>query len=271
MVRAELVEPTISPVLELRGAGQRFAETGWVLEDISLAIAPGECVALLGPSGAGKSTLLSWFNGARRPTVGDVWVLGEPLNQVRSPRRRRLQQQVGTIYQQFHLINNLSVLHNVNAGNLGRWPLWKTVWSLLWPLNQRQCLELLEQVGIPDKIFDVVGRLSGGQQQRVAIARVLMQNPQAILADEPVASLDPERSRQVLALLTQLCRSHGKTLVASLHTVDLAQQFFDRAIALQDRRILFDKPMAAVTEKDLRYLYRSPSGADTKLEIDKLG
>ncbi len=243
--------------LALRGAGQRFSEAGWALRDIDLAIAPGECVALIGPSGAGKSTLLSWLNGGRVPTAGEVWVLGESLNRLRSPQRRRLQQQVGTVYQQFHLINNLSVLHNVNAGNLGHWPLWKTLWSLLWPLNTRQCLGLLDQVGIPDKLYESVGRLSGGQQQRVAIARVLMQNPAVILADEPVASLDPERSRAVLELLTNLCRDRGKTLVASLHTVDLAQQFFDRAIALQNGRILFDKPMATVTDQDLKQLYQT--------------
>ncbi|MEM1427589.1 MAG: ATP-binding cassette domain-containing protein, partial [Cyanobacteria bacterium P01_H01_bin.130] len=121
--------------LALRGAGQRFSEAGWALRDIDLAIAPGECVALIGPTGAGKSTLLSWLNGGRVPTAGEVFVLGQSLNRLRSPQRRRLQQQVGTVYQQFHLINNLSVLHNVNAGNLGHWPLWKTLLSLLWPLN----------------------------------------------------------------------------------------------------------------------------------------
>lgn len=245
-----------SPVLELRGAGQRFAEASWALRDISVAIAPGERVALIGPSGAGKSTLLSWLNGSRQPTVGEVVVLDQALYKFSSSRRRKLQRQIGTIYQQLHLINNLSVLHNVNAGRLGYWPIWKTILSLLVPINAPQCHELLEQVGIAEQLYKPLGQLSGGQQQRVAIARVLMQDPQIVLADEPVSSLDPERARAIVALLTKLCRDRGKTLVASLHTVDLAQKYFDRAIALQDGKILFDKPMAKVTDEDLRQLYQ---------------
>ncbi|MEM9244240.1 MAG: phosphonate ABC transporter ATP-binding protein [Cyanobacteria bacterium P01_F01_bin.153] len=244
-------------VLEIRGAGQRFDEAGWALQDISLAIASGERVALIGPSGAGKSTLLSWLNGSRSPTVGEVVVLGQSLHRLNTSRRRKVQRQIGTIYQQFHLINNLSVLHNVNAGRLGYWPLWKSILSLLVPVNVAPCRQLLEQVGIGEQIYKPLTQLSGGQQQRVAIARVLMQDPQVVLADEPVSSLDPERSRAIVDLLTQLCDDRGKTLLVSLHTVDLAQKYFDRAIALQNGKILFDKPMAAVTDQDLSQLYES--------------
>ncbi len=244
-------------MLEIRGAGQRFNEAGWALRDISLGVAPGERVALIGPSGAGKSTLLSWLNGSRFPTVGEIVVLGQSLHRLNTSRRRKVQRQIGTIYQQFHLINNLSVLHNVNAGRLGYWPLWKSILSLLVPVNVPHCRQLLDQVGIGEQIYKPLTQLSGGQQQRVAIARVLMQNPQIVLADEPVSSLDPERSRAIVDLLTQLCSDRGKTLVASLHTVDLAQKYFDRAIALKNGRLLFDKPMAAVTSQDLSQLYES--------------
>jgi phosphonate transport system ATP-binding protein len=223
------------------------------LTQITLQIQPGERVALVGPSGAGKSTLLQLLNGSLSPSQGELKIFGEILS--RSPRRRQLQQQIGTIYQQFHLVESLRVIHNVNAGHLGRWPFWKSMISLISPRDRAIALAALQQVGIPEKINDRTDRLSGGQQQRVAIARVLVQNPRVILADEPIASLDPNLSHEVMALLCQLCTDSNRTLVVSLHDVALARQHCDRMIGLQNGRIIFDQPTMDVTDRQLAQLY----------------
>jgi phosphonate transport system ATP-binding protein len=223
------------------------------LTQITLQITAGERVALVGPSGAGKSTLLQLLNGSLSPSQGELKVFGEILS--RSSRRRQLQQQIGTIYQQFHLVESLRVIHNVNAGHLGRWPFWKSVISLIFPRDRAIALAALQQVGIPEKINDRTDQLSGGQQQRVAIARVLVQNPRVILADEPIASLDPNLSHEVMALLCQLCTDSNRTLVVSLHDVALARQYCDRMIGLQNGRIVFDQPTGDVTDRQLAQLY----------------
>jgi phosphonate transport system ATP-binding protein len=150
----------------------------------------------------------------------------------------------------------LAVIHNVNAGQLGRWSLGKAVWSLLWPQATATAAEALAQVGIADKLYARTDRLSGGEQQRVAIARVLVQDPTVLLADEPIASVDPTRARDLMDRLRQLCRETGKTLVVSLHDVAFARSHCDRIIGLQRGRVQFDLPTAAVTTAHVEALYR---------------
>lgn len=223
------------------------------LEDVSIAIAPTERVALIGPSGAGKSTLLSLCNGSLSPTHGAIAVLGQSLSQVRSRQRRQLQRQIGTVYQQHQLVDNLSVIHNVNAGNLGRWPLWKSLWSLVWPQEVAKAGQALSQLGLADKLYARTDRLSGGQQQRVALARVLVQDPAIILADEPVSSVDPARSHDIMRQLCEL--GQNRTLVVSLHDVELAKEYCDRIIGLRQGRLIFDLPSNAVSPEHLTALY----------------
>lgn len=227
------------------------------LQSVSLAIAPGESVALVGPSGAGKSTLLSLLNGSLSPTSGDVWVLGRSLSTLSGSQRRQVQRQVGTIYQQHNLVANLPVVHNVNAGHLGHWPGWKALWSLAWPQQVEVAHQALTQLGLADKMYARTDRLSGGQQQRVALARVLVQNPEIILADEPVASVDPARSHDMMALLTQCVSELGenRTLLISLHDVDLAKTYCDRIIGLRQGHLIFDLPSTAVSDEQLARLY----------------
>ena len=224
---------------------------------MNLAIAAGERVALVGPSGAGKSTLLSLLNGSLMPTEGEVWVLARSLNKLSGQSRRKLQRQIGTVYQQHNLVANLSVIHNVNAGHLGRWPLWKAVVSLIWPQQVLVAQQALTQLGLGDKLYARTERLSGGQQQRVALARVMVQNPAIVLADEPVASVDPARSHNVMQLLCDSVRQLGqdRTLVVSLHDVALAKAYCDRIIGLRQGQIQFDLPSAAVGEQQLTRLY----------------
>ncbi|MEB3295840.1 MAG: ATP-binding cassette domain-containing protein, partial [Synechococcales bacterium] len=219
----------------------------------------------VGSSGAGKSTLLQLLNTTLTPTQGEMMLLGLNVRQVRSQSRHHLQRQVGMIYQQFHLVESLKVIHNVNAGHLGRWSLWKALVSLLFPLEVATARQALVQVGIPEKLFARTDTLSGGQQQRVAIARVLVQDPVVILADEPIASLDPTLSQEVMELLCQLCDEKGRTLVVSLHDVQLARRYCDRMIGLRQGQILFDVPSDRVTDAMMTHLYQLSDGSDEML------
>jgi phosphonate transport system ATP-binding protein len=244
-----------SPIFELHQVSHQFGQF-LALHQVSLTIYPGDRVALVGSSGAGKSTLLKLLNGTLIPSQGEVWALGHALNRLSSNQLRRLQRQIGTVYQQFHLVDNLAVIHNVNAGHLGRWTVFKAALSLIYPLEVKTAASALARVGIPEKLYARTDRLSGGQQQRVAIARVLVQNPKVILADEPVSSLDPELSREVMDLLRDLAKEQGKTLVVSLHSIDLALSHCDRIVGLREGRILFDVPAPSVTTAMIDELYR---------------
>lgn len=244
-----------TPIFELRNVSMKFGPFS-ALRNIDLRIDAGERVALVGSSGAGKSTLISLLNGTLLPTSGQVWALGQNLAALSPGKLRQVQRQIGTVYQQFHLVNNLKVIHNVNAGHLGRWSFFKAVFSLVWPLEVNLAAQTLAQVGIPEKLYERTGQLSGGQQQRVAIARVLVQQPEAILADEPISSLDPERSREVMDLLRELSQITGKTLVTSLHAIDFARSHCDRIVGLRAGAVLFDAPAAQVTPEMIERLYK---------------
>jgi phosphonate transport system ATP-binding protein len=249
MTRADSVIFELNNVTHSYGAGP-------VLSNVSLRLRAGERVALVGPSGAGKSTLLGLLSGALRPTHGEARILGREFASLSPADARRLQRQIGSIYQQLHLVDNLRVIHNVNAGRLGYWPLWKSIVSLIWPLDTERAAEALAQVGIAEKLYERTDSLSGGQQQRVAIARVLAQHPAAILADEPISNIDPERSREIMDLLRDLCLKLGKTLVVSLHAIGFARSHFQRVVGLRAGRVVFDLPPADLRENVIESLYR---------------
>ncbi|MBV5257635.1 ATP-binding cassette domain-containing protein [Synechococcus moorigangaii CMS01] len=225
------------------------------LEGLNFQIYPGEKVGLIGASGAGKSTLLSLLNGQQRPTEGELLAWGEPLAKLSPRQRRRLQRRIGTVYQQFNLVESLAVIHNVNAGHLGRWSFPKAAFSLILPCDRPLAAAALQQVGIPEKLFARTSELSGGQKQRVALARVLVQDPAVILADEPIASLDPQLSQAIMDLLVHLCDTQGKTLVVSLHSLEFARSHCDRLIGLKGGKILFDQPTVTVSEAQITHLY----------------
>jgi phosphonate transport system ATP-binding protein len=255
-LRSAIEPPNPPPVFELHHASRKFG-TFPALEDINFSVEPGERVALVGSSGAGKSTLIRLLNGTLFPTSGEVRVLGQDLTRLNPGELRRVQGQVGTIYQQFHLVDNLRVVHNVNAGHLADWSFAKSLVSLVRPMEVGTVQTALEQVGIPEKIYERTDRLSGGQQQRVAIARVLIQDPQAILADEPISSLDPQISQEIMDLLLDLSRRSGKTLFSSLHAIDYALSHYERIIALQAGRMLFDTRADLVTPEMIASLYQA--------------
>jgi phosphonate transport system ATP-binding protein len=243
------------PVFRLQRVAKVFGGPA-VLSDINLRIERGEQVALVGPSGAGKTTLIGLLNGTLHPTNGEVHILGQDVSRMSPAARRQVQREIGTIHQQFHLVNNLRVVHNVNAGHLGRWSFARALVSLFWPLEVDVAHRALEQVGIPEKLYEITAHLSGGQQQRVALARALVQDPQVLLADEPIASLDPERGRELMDLLRRLSLDMQKTLVTSIHSVEFARSHFQRVVGLRDGRIAFDCAAPEVTATMLDDLYR---------------
>jgi phosphonate transport system ATP-binding protein len=255
-LRLEIITKNQQPIFELVHASRRFGDFP-ALEDINFKVYPGEQVALVGPSGAGKSTLIRLLNGTLFPTLGEVWVLGRELERLKARELRQIQGKIGTIYQQFHLVDTLRVIHNVNAGHLGSWGFGKSLLSLVRPMELDTAYEALEQVGIPEKLYERTDRLSGGQQQRVAIARVLVQNPEAILADEPISNLDPELSKEIMDLLLDLSRRSGKTLVSSLHAIEFALSHYERIIGIREGSLLFDCPAEQVTTEMIKFLYQA--------------
>jgi len=226
------------------------------LEDIDLDVATGERVALVGPSGAGKSTLLGLLNGTVRPSAGRVEVLGRDLASLGPRELRAVQRRIGAVRQQFDLVGPLRVVHNVNAGRLGRWSLARAAWSLVSPRGVAEAEAALGRVGIPEKLHERTDRLSGGQQQRVALARVLVQDPDAILADEPISSLDPARGREVMDLLRDVAAERGRTLVVSVHAFAYALSHCHRVVGLRHGRVLFDAPAEGVDAAMAGPLYR---------------
>lgn len=243
------------PQYALRQVSVRFGELV-ALDDINLKISAGERVALVGPSGAGKSTLLRLLNGTLFPSAGSIEILGQNLTRLRMRELRKLQSRIGTVYQQFHLVGNLGTIHNINAGHLGKWSLPHALLSLVRPLEVERARQALELVGIPEKLYVRTDQLSGGQQQRVAIARVLVQDPAVILADEPISSLDPERSREIMDLLLNLSQNLARTLVVSLHSVGYAFSHCSRMIGLRQGRVVFDRPTRDVSAEMVSELFR---------------
>ncbi|WP_299444792.1 phosphonate ABC transporter ATP-binding protein [uncultured Phycicoccus sp.] len=240
------------PAVRLTGATRRFGDRTAV-DAVDLTIHQGERVALLGPSGAGKSTLLALLNASLRPTSGTVEVLGADLATLTGPALRVVQRRVGTIGQRLDLVDQVRVLHNVNAGRLGRWSTGRSLLALALPRPDPVVVSALEAVGLGWAVHERTERLSGGERQRVAIARLLVQDPELVLADEPVSSLDPSRASEVLGLLR--AATPDGTLVVSLHQPELARRHCTRAIGLQQGRVVLDRPADELDDALLAELY----------------
>ncbi len=223
------------------------------LHPLSLDVGRGAAVAVAGPSGSGKTTLLHLIAGVIQPDSGTIDLDGRRLADL-APGRD-LSGLVGVIHQQLDLVPHLSVIHNVLAGRLGRWSLARSLWSLVSPRDRDTAVAALERVGLADRLYERTSRLSGGEQQRVAIARLLLQDPLVIVADEPVAALDPARAADLMGLLVTVARESGKTLVASLHSIELARGHFDRLIGLRQGQVSFDAPVSEVSDETLDGLY----------------
>lgn len=241
----------------LDGVGLSHANGFAALADVSLAAARGERIAVIGPSGAGKTTLLRLLGAALRPTAGGITLLDADPWALPADALRRLRARLGVVHQAPPLPQRQRVVTAVLAGRLGQWPLWKSIASLVYPLDISGARAALARLDLGDRLFDRCDRISGGQLQRVGIARVLYQQPDLILADEPVSALDPTLAQQTVRMLVQDAAARGATLVASLHAVDLALTEFPRVVGVRDGRIVFDLPATAVSEAQLRELYAS--------------
>jgi phosphonate transport system ATP-binding protein len=220
----------------------------------SITVPKGQFLVLLGPSGAGKSTLLRCLNGLVRPTQGDITIegWGSIFQSGRTLREHRMR--TGMIFQQHHLIDRLTALQNVMIGRIGAHGTFRSLFPL--PRSDRiVALQSLERVGLIERALDRADKLSGGQQQRIGIARAMAQRPQIVLADEPVASLDPATGEKVLADLHRICREDGITAIVSLHQVDLARRFADRVIGLVNGRIVFDGSVSQLGQTTLDGIY----------------
>ena len=251
-----MIRPAAPYAFLLQGVSVHFGAIA-ALRDVDLHVAPGEAVAVVGPSGAGKSTLLRVLNGMVRPSAGTVLVDGANLGRLSRAALRRVRASIGFVHQDLSLIPNVRVSQNVLAGRLGRQGTLRSVASLLRPPKRElaEAYEILERVGIPEKLFERTDKLSGGQQQRVAVARALFQEPAALLADEPVSSVDPARARDTVDLLTRISREEGLTLCMSIHNLELAREFFPRLVGLRAGRIQFDRPSAEIGDGAFRTLY----------------
>ncbi len=224
------------------------------LSSLSFSIKQGELVALVGPSGAGKTTLLNSIAGLVPLQSGELLIDSKPLLSYK--KTKLFARKVGVIRQQFDLIGPLAVIHNVLAGRLADWGLFKSLFSLLVPQEKAHAIKALNRVGLADKAYEITSSLSGGEQQRVAMARLMVQKPEVILADEPVASLDPARAEDVLVMLTKIVIEEKQTLIASLHSVEFARKYFTRIISLKNGEIFFDLPTEEVTDELLDELYQ---------------
>ncbi len=249
------------PAVQVRDLRKSFARCN-ALDGVGLSVDQGEMVALIGASGSGKSTLLrhvAGFLAADRGT-GEVTVLGRAVQrQGRIVRDiRRIRSQIGFVFQQFNLVGRLSVMNNVLAGVLHRIPLWRRLTMRFTVAERQAALEALAAVGMEQFAWQRASTLSGGQQQRAALARALVQGARIVLADEPIASLDPESARNVMEILARMNREQGITVVVSLHQVQMALRYCPRTVALHLGRVVYDGPSAALTPELLSQLY----GAD---------
>jgi len=225
--------------------------------EVSLTIASGERVALIGPSGGGKTTLLRLLGTQIGATTGEVTVLGKRPERLTERALRQLRTRIGFLPQGLGLVGKLRVIQNVISGRAGRRSLLGSLRDLCLPqLAEREAIhQLLQRVGIAEKLYDRTDALSGGQQQRLALARALYQRPEILLADEPVSGVDPARARSLLELLTRLTREEELTLVASIHHLELAKRYFDRLIGLKAGRVVYDGAPEDLAPHALEDLY----------------
>jgi phosphonate transport system ATP-binding protein len=258
--------------IEVRQLTKTFGTGRKALDAVDLTIEKGEMVALIGASGSGKSTLMRLVAGLvagdRKGTHdGSILVNGRAVQEKGRIGRevRDIRSEIGFVFQQFGLVNRMSVLTNTLAGALGRLPQWRTVLKLFPHADRDLAMAALARVGVADWAYERAGTLSGGQQQRVAIARTLVQKAPVVMADEPIASLDPTASRNVMEILQRINREDGITVVVTLHQVDYAVRYCPRTVALRRGRIVYDGPSAELTPQLLGELYAGDQEAAAAL------
>lgn len=230
------------------------------LRNINISASAGEAIAIIGSSGSGKTSLLSLIATSLRPSSGSISVLNIDPWAISKRQLQRLRSQIGLVHQAAPIPPKQRVITAVLAGRLGQWPLWRSLLSLIYPVDIAGPESYLEKLGLADRLFDRCDQLSGGQLQRVGVARVLYQRPNILLADEPVSAMDPVLSDVTIQCLLEDACTRDACFVASLHAVDIALRWFPRIIGLKDGEIFFDLPAAQVSEDLLKQLYASERG-----------
>jgi len=225
------------------------------LKNINLELNENEFVVIVGLSGAGKSTLIRSINQLVKPNEGELWIEGKNTLTFKESQLRQLRTEIGMIFQNYNLVKRMSVLRNVLSGRLGQTNTFRTLLGLFSTEDRELALNSLKKVGIEDKAYVRADQLSGGQQQRVSIARALTQQPKIILADEPVASLDPPTSHAVMKDLKKINREDNITTIVNLHFIDMAMEYADRIIGMREGEIVFDGPADIVTEETFEEIY----------------
>ena len=227
-------------MLEIKQLVKKYRTGDLALNGVDLKVDKGQVMALIGPSGAGKSTLIRCVNRLEAPTSGEIWFNGENIVKLRSGKLRKARRNMGMIFQEYALVERLTVMENVLSGRLGYVGFWRSYLRKFPQTDVKEAFRLLEKVGLEKMFNKRADELSGGQRQRVGIARALIQNPDILLVDEPTASLDPKTSRQIMRLITELCEEQQLAAIINIHDVALAQMFSERIVGLREGSIVYD-------------------------------
>jgi phosphonate transport system ATP-binding protein len=242
-------------LLRLERLSKRYPTGDEALRAIDLAVPAGQVAALIGPSGAGKSTLIRCVNRLVEPTSGRVFLGSEEITRLGAAALRRARRRMAMIFQEFALVERLTVMENVLSGRLGYVGFWQSWLRRFPPADVDRAFRVLERVGLLEYVDKRADELSGGQRQRVGIARALVQEPRILLVDEPTASLDPKTSRQIMRLICELCAERGLAAIINIHDVGLAQMFAQRVIGLRQGQIVYDGSPAGLTPEILTTIY----------------
>ncbi len=227
-------------MLKIKQLIKKYRTGDIAINGVDLKVEKGQVMALIGPSGAGKSTLIRCVNRLETPTSGEIWLNGENIVKLRSGKLRKARRNMGMIFQEYALVERLTVMENVLSGRLGYVGFWRSYLRKFPQTDVKEAFRLLEKVGLEKMFNKRADELSGGQRQRVGIARALIQNPDILLVDEPTASLDPKTSRQIMRLITELCEEHQLAAIINIHDVALAQMFAERIVGLREGSIVYD-------------------------------
>ena len=229
-------------MLEIKQLVKKYNTGDLAINGVDLKVEKGQVMALIGPSGAGKSTLIRCVNRLENPTSGEIWLNGENIVKMRSGKLRRARRNMGMIFQEYALVERLTVMENVLSGRLGYVGFWRSFLRKFLQSDINAAFGLLEKVGLDTMVNKRADELSGGQRQRVGIARALIQKPDILLVDEPTASLDPKTSRQIMRLITELCEENQLAAIINIHDVALAQMYAERIVGLREGSIVYDGP-----------------------------
>ncbi|TJZ91234.1 phosphonate ABC transporter ATP-binding protein [Paracoccus gahaiensis] len=242
-------------MLDLNGLTKTYKTGDRAVNDVSLSVPKGQIVGLIGPSGAGKSSLIRCINRLVEPTAGRITLAGTELTGLGPRALRRQRRRIGMIFQEYALVERLTVMENVLSGRLGYVSFWQSFTRRFPPADIARAYALLDRVGLLDHADKRADALSGGQRQRVGIARALAQDPELLLVDEPTASLDPKTSRQIMRLLTEICAERDLPAIVNIHDVALARQFLPRIVGLRAGQVVFDGTPADLTDIALTRIY----------------